>query len=72
MTCEEILPGGRRPDRAARSLAALGRIPTLQIQQRLGAAVESAPTVPANAIYIDGYPVPDPSGTGYLTFGALV
>jgi len=71
VSCDEILPGGRRPDRAARSLAALGRIPALQLQQRLGAAVEPTPTVPANAIYIDGHPVPDPSGTGYLTFGAV-
>ena len=28
------------------------------------------PTIPDNAIYAKGEPIPDPSGTGYLTYGA--
>lgn len=71
MICDEILPGGRRPDRAARSLAALGLIPALALTQRLGqaqAVVPPGPTIPANAIYANGEPIPDPAGGGYLTY----
>lgn len=31
--------------------------------------VEPGDDIPDTAIYAGGYPIPDPSGTGYLTYG---
>ena len=33
---------------------------------------EVAEDIPVNAIYANGDPIPDPSGTGYLRYGASV
>ena len=37
------------------------------VSWRAGAVV-SPSDIPANAIYANGEPIPDPSGTGYLTY----
>jgi hypothetical protein len=70
----QILPGGRRVTAQARVLFARGVVRASSFIPIVLIIAEESPSsdIPTNAIYANGEPIPDPSGTGYLRYGDII